>query len=160
MMTYFDMSQLSRGAEAIGRMVQDREERVAALEHALDAALARAEAAEAERNELRERHDSLKKAYANLVEEAAGRLVRRLVRMYAAERRVVKLEAQLAAQGWRPVTEDWPPSNIIVPVQMRDGSIRWGHRYGDLWNLTGGRYSIGDVTHAYELPPAPQEPTP
>ena len=49
-MTYFDMSQLSRGAEAIGRMVQDREERVAALEHALDAALARAEAAEAERN--------------------------------------------------------------------------------------------------------------
>ena len=159
-MTYFDMSQLSRGASAIGRMVQEHEERVAALEHDLIAALARAEAAEAERNDLRERHDNLKNAYANLVEEAAERLVRRLVRMYAAERRVAELEAQLAAQGWRPVTEDWPPSNIIVPVQMRDGSIRWGHRYGDLWNLTGGRYSIGDVTHAYELPPAPQEPTP
>ena len=100
-MTYFDMSQLSRGAEAIGRMVQDREERVAALEHALDAALARAEAAEAERNELRERHDNLKTAYANLVEEAAGRLVRRLVRMYAAERRVAELEEALAAQGMR-----------------------------------------------------------
>ena len=128
----------------------------AALGRLYRAALARAEAAEAERNDLRERHDNLKNAYANLVEEAAERLVR----MYAAERRVAELEAQLAAQGWRPVTEDWPPSNIIVPVQMRDGSIRWGHRYGDLWNLTGGRYSIGDVTHAYELPPAPQEPTP
>ena len=121
---------------------------------------ARAEAAEARVAELRERHDNLKNAYANLVEEAVERLIRRLVRMHTAERRVAKLEAQLAAQGWRPVTEDWPPSNIIVPVQMRDGSIRWGHRYGDLWNLTGGRYSIGDVTHAYELPPAPQEPTP
>ena len=73
------------------------------------ALLARAEAAEAERNELRERHDNLKTAYANLVEEAAGRLVRRLVRMYAAERRVAALEAQLAAQGWRPVTITEPP---------------------------------------------------
>ena len=45
-MTYFDMSQLSRGASAIGRMVQEHEERVAALEHDLIAALARAEAAE------------------------------------------------------------------------------------------------------------------
>jgi hypothetical protein len=61
------------------------------------ALLARAEAAEAERNELRERHDNLKNAYANLVEEAAERLVRRLVRMYAAERRVAELEAQLAS---------------------------------------------------------------
>ena len=65
------------------------------------ALLARAEAAEAERNELRERHDNLKNAYANLVEEATERLVRRLVRMYAAERRVAELEAQLAAQGMR-----------------------------------------------------------
>ena len=46
MMTYFDMSQLSRGASAIGRMVQEHEERVAAFEHDLIAALARVKAAE------------------------------------------------------------------------------------------------------------------
>ena len=99
---------------------------------------------------------TLTEAGALTIPEVVG--IRR--QLSAALARVAELEAQLAAQGWRPVTEDWPPSNIIVPVQMRDGSIRWGHRYGDLWNLTGGRYSIGDVTHAYELPPTPQEPTP
>ena len=80
------------------------------------ALLARAEAAEAERNELRERHDNLKNAYANLVEEAAERLVRRLVRMYAAERRVAELEAQLAAQGWRPVTITEPSLNVMAEL--------------------------------------------
>ena len=70
---------------------------IAAVQAREAVALARAEAAEAERNELRERHDNLKTAYANLVEEAAERLVR----MYAAERRVAELEAQLAAQGMR-----------------------------------------------------------
>ena len=75
----------------------------------------------------------------------------------AALARVAELESQLAAQQWRPVTEDWPPYNISVPVRLRDGSIRWGYRHGDRWNLTGGKYGIEAVTHAYELPPAPQE---
>ena len=71
--------------------------------------------------------------------------------------RVAELESQLAAQQWRPVTDDWPPYNISVPVRLRDGSIRWGYRHGDRWNLTGGKYGIEAITHAYELPPAPQE---
>lgn len=45
-MTYFDMSQLSRGTAAIGRMVQEYEDEVARLQSAVAAALARAEAAE------------------------------------------------------------------------------------------------------------------
>lgn len=91
------------------------------------AALARAEAAEAERNELRERHDNLKTAYANLVEEAAGRLVRRLVRMYAAERRVAALEAQLAAQGWRPISTDpnEPGMYIIMDRSRTYAQVWW-----------------------------------
>ena len=125
-MTYFDMSQLSRGAEAIGRMVQDREERVAALEHALDAALARAEAAEA---------------------------------------RVAELEAQLAAQGWRPVTEK-PDKPGWYVVYDSDGHVfynadifpyrvaRWTGKWDSAFN--------GLVDYWRPLPPAPapQEPTP
>ena len=45
-MTYFDMSQLSRGASAIGRMVQEHKDEVARLQADLTSALARAEAAE------------------------------------------------------------------------------------------------------------------
>ena len=149
-MTYFDMSQLSRGASAIGCMVQEHEERVAALEHDLIAALARAEAAEAERDELRERHDNLKNAYANLVEEAAERLVRRLVRMYAAERRVAELEAQLAAQGWRPVTITEPSPDFTVELLIV------GYRGHDgYWHYPDGPEGL--VIRGWR--PAPQEPT-
>ncbi len=35
-----------------------------------------------------------------------------LARAEAAEARVAELEAQLVAQGWRPVTEDWPPHGV------------------------------------------------
>ena len=73
--------------------------------------------------------------------------------------RVAELEAQLAAQGWRPVTEDWPPYAKSVPVRMRDGVVRWGYRHGDRWHLTGGQYSRESVTHAYALPPAAAEAT-
>jgi hypothetical protein len=115
---------------------------VVGIRRQLSAALARYEAAEAEVAQWR--------GFVTAIQE----------RLQVALARVAELEAQLAAQQWRPVTEDWPAPDQTVPVRMRDGTIRWGYRYGDLWNLTGGRYSIGDVTHAYELPPAPQEPTP
>ena len=69
--------------------------------------------------------------------------------------RVAELEAALAAQGWRPVTEDWPAQGESAPVRMRNGVIRWGYRRGDRWHLTGGQYSRESVTHAYALPPAP-----
>ncbi len=94
-MTYFDMSQLSRGASAIGRMVQEHEERVAALEHDLIAALARAEAAEAERNDLRDERSR------------AGMAV-----IYF-EARVAELEA---AQGWQPVTITEPSPDFTVEL--------------------------------------------
>jgi hypothetical protein len=76
--------------------------------------------------------------------------------------RVAELEAQLAAQQWRPVTNEWPPQEESTPVRMRNGVIRWGYRHGDRWHLTGGQYSRESVTHAYALPPAPaaQETTP
>lgn len=154
-MTYFDMSQLSRGAEAIGRMVQDREERVAALERALDAALARAEAAETEVAQWRGFTDAIQKG------------------LQAALARVAELEAQLAAQGWRPVTEDWPPYNERVIIGHGGGygggwcafarRVRTDDRDGDDWLMDD------DTTLAFEsavvamprpLPPAPQEPTP
>ena len=69
--------------------------------------------------------------------------------------RVAELEAQLAAQQWRPVTNEWPPQEESTPVRMRNGVIRWGYRHGDRWHLTGGQYSRESVTHAYALPPAP-----
>ena len=75
-----------------------------------------------------------------------------IYRIAAALARVAELEAQLAAQGWRPVTEDWPPQEESTPVRMRNGTIRWGYRNGDRWFLTGGQYSVTAVTHAYELP--------
>ena len=79
------------------------------------------------------------------------------LRAKAAEARVADLEAELAAQQWRPVTEDWPPYDKCVPVRMRNGAIRWGFRRGDFWHLTVGKYGREGVTHAYVLPPAPQE---
>jgi hypothetical protein len=87
--------------------------------------------------------------------------------------RVAELEAQLAAQGWRPVTEDWPPYNERVIIGHGGGygggwsafarRVRTDNRDGDDWLMDD------DTTLAFEsavvamprpLPPAPQEPTP
>ena len=38
------------------------------------------------------------------------------VRAEAAEKRVQELEAQLAAQAWRPVTDDDPSENVLVEL--------------------------------------------
>ena len=127
-MTY-DVQLQNEADDYYGR--EDWEDRAKWAESELEAALGRAEAAEAEKYQLHKEWSAALDTCDDL------------------RARVAELEA---AQQWRPVTEDWPAPDQNVPVRMRNGSIRWGHRYGDLWNLTGGRYSIGDVTHAYELP--------
>ena len=84
--------------------------------------------------------------------------------------RVAELEAQLAAQQWRPVTNDWPPYNERV-------IIGYGGGYGGGWCVFARRVRTDDrddwlmdddTTLAFEsavvamrrpLPPAPQEPT-
>ena len=110
------------------------------------ALLARVEAAERDaRNDLDDAELHLRRAEAAATALAA---------------RVAELEAASDAQGWRPVTDDWPPYEESTPVRMRTGVIRWGYRRGDRWSLTGGQYARESVTHAYALPPAPQEPTP
>ena len=97
MMTYFDMSQLSRGASAIGRMVQEHEERVAAFEHDLIAALARVKAAEAERDAALARYEAAEAEVA----QWRGFVTAIQERLQVALARVAELEAQLAAQGMR-----------------------------------------------------------
>ena len=109
-------------------------------------ALARAEAAEAEAE------DAILVA-----SDAAQREENAMHALSHFRARVAELEAQLAAQQWRPVTEEWPPHDKCVPVRMRNGAIRWGFRRGDFWHLTVGKYGREGVTHASVLPPAPQE---
>ena len=94
-------------------------------------------------------------------EAALGRMYR------AALARVAELEAQ-AAQGWRPVTEDWPPYNERVIIGHGGGygggwsafarRVRTDNRDGDDWLMDD------DTTLAFEsavvamrrpLPPAP-----
>ena len=91
----------------------------------------------------------------------------------AALARVAELEAALAAQQWRPVTEDWPPYNERVIIGHGGGygggwcvfarRVRTDDRDGDDWLMDD------DTTLAFEsavvamrrpLPPAPQETTP
>jgi hypothetical protein len=88
----------------------------------------------------------------------------------AARQRVAELESQLAAQQWRPVTEDWPPYNERVIIGYAGGygggwsafarRVRTDNRDGDDWLMDD------DTTLAFEsavvamqrpLPPAPQE---
>ena len=89
----------------------------------------------------------------------------------AALARVAELEAQLDAQGWRPVTGEWPPYNERV-------IIGYGGGYGGGWCVFARRVRTDDrddwlmdddTTLAFEsaavamprpLPPAPQETTP
>ena len=69
--------------------------------------------------------------------------------------RVAELESQLAAQGWRPVTEKPEPDQkveIIIEATF-DGYGRKG------WT-TGGYYFNADYPTGWRpLPPAPQETT-
>ena len=82
--------------------------------------------------------------------------------------RVAELEAERAAQQWRPVTADWPPCNRQVVISAPGAS--WadvarkqhdGEEY--VWQLKNGHVlDFESATVATPLPPAPapQEPTP
>ena len=130
-------------AEWIRPMYPKQRQKIAGL---FEAVIARAEAAEAEAE------DAILVA-----SDAAQREENAMHALSHFRARVAELEAQLAAQQWRPVTEEWPPYDKCVPVRMRNGAIRWGFRRGDFWHLTVGKYGREGVTHAYVLPPAPQE---
>ena len=86
-----------------------------------------------------------------------------LARAEAAEARVAELEAQLAAQQWRPVTEK-PEKPGWYSVYDSDGHVfynadifpyrvaRWTGKWDSAFN--------GLIDYWCPLPPAPQEPTP
>jgi len=104
------------------------------------ALLARVEAAERDaRNDLDDAELHLRRA-----EAAATALVAR----------VAELESQLAAQQWRPVTEDWPPYNERVIIGHGGGygggwsafarRVRTDNRDGDDWLMDD------DTTLAFE----------
>ena len=86
-------------------------------------------------------------------EAALGRMYR------AALARVAELEAQLDAQGWRPVTEK--------PTEPPDGETSEYLTWNDFVGFTVRRYHDGQFhsafrkqpTHWRPLPPDPQEPT-
>jgi hypothetical protein len=124
-----------------------------------EAVIARAEAAEAEAE------DAILAA-----SDAAQREENAMHALSHFRARVAELEAQLAAQGWRPVTEDWPPYNERVIIGYAGGygggwsafarRVRTDNRDGDDWLMDD------DTTLAFEsavvamqrpLPPAPQE---
>ena len=79
------------------------------------------------------------------------------LRLDAAEARVAELEAQLVAQGWRPVTEK--------PTEPPDGETSEYLTWNDFVGFTVRRYHDGQFhsafrkqpTHWRPLPPAPQE---
>ncbi len=69
--------------------------------------------------------------------------------------RVAELESQLAAQGWRPVTEKPSPDQeveIVIEATFDD--------YGPGGWTSYGYYFAADYPTGWRpLPPAPQEPT-
>ena len=115
-MTYFDMSQLSRGASAIGRMVQEHKDEVARLQADLTSALARAEAAEA---------------------------------------RVAELESQLAAQGWRPVTEE---PLVAMQYQVVVQHSRQQSTADHMAYYPSSGWTGTDVIYWRPIPPLPPPP--
>jgi hypothetical protein len=149
-------------AEWLRPMRPKHRQKILGLAGLFEAVIARAETAEAEardaRNDLDDAELHLRRA-----EAAATALVAR----------VAELESQLAAQQWRPVTEDWPPYNERVIIGHGGGygggwsafarRVRTDNRDGDDWLMDD------DTTLAFEsavvamrrpLPPAAQEPTP
>ena len=92
------------------------------------------------------------------------------IEMYrAALARVAELESQLAAQQWRPVTEDWPPYGVqhlgrgmlnsptlLVTRTTDDSDEVWQDSDGMLFYAREIRYCAA-IPEARPLPPAPQE---
>ena len=126
------------------------------LELAYRALLARAEAAEALAYERLE--DMLfaeqRATDADLRAEAAEAEAARLAA------RVAELESQLAAQGWRPVTEE-PDADAMYPVRVQYRGQVYLDREMRNWNRASGwndMFAQSKVVEWYPLPPAPQEP--
>ena len=137
------MTNIQRQRELQERIADD--ERHAATAHkaaAYDDLLTRAEAAEAERDELHERYGNLNAAYVDLVIKNTEHGNR----MYAAERRVAELESQLAAQQWRPGNEN-PPA----PDWYQVGDIGVG--VYDLWYSGEAWYRSSFQGATYRTPP-------
>jgi hypothetical protein len=73
--------------------------------------------------------------------------------------RVAELEAQLAAQGWQPVTEE-PDADAMYPVRVQYRGQVYLDREMRNWNRASGwndMFAQSKVVEWYPLPPAPQE---
>ena len=150
------MTNIQRQRELQERIADD--ERHAATAHkaaAYDDLLTRAEAAEAERDELHERYGKLNAAYVDLVIKNTEHGNR----MYAAERRVAELETQLAEQQWRPGSETPPPDWYQT---AETDVFSYAYFTGATWH--GHPDDLPPLWYRPipPLPPAPdaQEPTP
>lgn len=85
--------------------------------------------------------------------------------------RVAELESQLAAQGWRPVTEDWPPYGVqhLGRAMLNSPTLlvtRTTDDSDEVWQDNDGMLFYGDeirycavIPESPPLPPAPQERT-
>ena len=130
-------------AEWIRPMYPKQRQKIAGL---FEAVIARAEAAEAEAE------DAILAA-----SDAAQREENAMHALSHFRARVAELEAQLVAQGWRPVTEK--------PTEPPDGETSEYLTWNDFVGFTVRRYHDGQFhsafrkqpTHWRPLPPAPQE---
>jgi uncharacterized coiled-coil protein SlyX len=107
-----------------------------------EAVIARAEAAEAEA------------ADAILVaSDAAQREESAMHALSHFRARVAELESQLAAQGWRPVTEKPPAHDSYLVYRASPPQAEpWRYEFG-VWDDSG--WDIEAITHWRPLPPAP-----
>ena len=109
-----------------------------------EAVIARAEAAEAEAE------DAILAA-----SDAAQREENAMHALSHFRARVAELEAQLVAQGWRPVTEKpTAHDSYLVYRAVPPRGEPWNYEFG-IWDDTG--WDVSAVTHWRPLPPAPQE---
>jgi hypothetical protein len=106
------------------------------------ALLARAEAAEAEAE------DAILVA-----SDAAQREESAMHALSHFRARVAELESQLAAQGWRPVTEKPPAHDSYLVYRASPPQAEpWRYEFG-VWDDSG--WDIEAITHWRPLPPAP-----
>ena len=83
----------------------------------------------------------------------------------AALARVAELESQLAAQQWRPVTEDWPPYGVqhLGRAMLNSPTLlvtRVLFESDMVWQDDDGLLLYGSDIRYCAAIPAPQEPTP
>ena len=88
------------------------------------------------------------------------------VALHAARQRVAELEAQLAAQGWRPVTAEWPPYGVqhLGRAMLNSPTLlvtRIVYEGGEVWQDDDGMlFYGGEIRYCAAIPPTSQEPTP